>query len=147
MNIAFCGHSDFTVTEVLKQKIISTITKLAENENIKFYCGGYGSFDLFAAHTARSLKSKYPFIKLLYITPYIDNSRLELINEQNLYDEIIYPNLENTPRRFAILKRNEYIVQKSDLIIAYVNRTYGGAYKMLCYARKLNKPIINLVDN
>lgn len=66
--------------------------------------------------------------------------------KSKLYDSIIYPPIENTPPKFAIIKRNEWMVNKSDLIIAYVNRSYGGAYKSFAYAEKKKKTIINLAD-
>ena len=33
------------------------------------------------------------------------------------------------------------MVEKSDLIIAYVNLSYGGAYKALAYAKKKKKQL------
>ena len=38
------------------------------------------------------------------------------------------------------------MVKQSDLIIAYVTREWGGAYKTLEKAIKLNKKIINVAD-
>ena len=62
----------------------------------------------------------------------------------NVYDSIIYPPLENVPYKFAISKRNQWMVQQSDFIIAYVSTHFGGAYKTLLYAHKQNKPYVNL---
>ena len=39
----------------------------------------------------------------------------------------MYPLLENVIPRFAISKRNEWMIDKADLIIAFVNHEYGGA--------------------
>ena len=60
------------------------------------------------------------------------------------YDGIIYPDIENTPPKFAISKRNEWIINQSDFVIGYVQTHYGGAYNSLLYAHKHNKPYINL---
>ena len=60
------------------------------------------------------------------------------------YDDCIYPPLENVLPRFCILRRNEWMVDEADLIIAYVMHPLGGAYKTLEYARKKKKKIINL---
>ena len=46
-------------------------------------------------------------------------------------------------RRYAILKRNEYMIDQSDLLIAYVNYGWGGAAKTLEYAVKRHKKYIN----
>ena len=62
------------------------------------------------------------------------------------YDSSIYPPLEGVPYKLAIIKRNEWMIDKADLIVAYVNTEYGGARRALTYARRRNKSIINLVN-
>lgn len=63
---------------------------------------------------------------------------------KEMFDKIIYPEIENVPKRFAILKRNEYMVNESNFLIAYV-RYPGGALKILEYAEKRRKiKIINI---
>jgi hypothetical protein len=66
--------------------------------------------------------------------------------EEHLYDSIVYPPIEKSPPRLAIIKRNEWMISKADLIIAYVLHTHGGAYKSLEYARKKNRFIMNLAE-
>ena len=61
-----------------------------------------------------------------------------------LYDDSIFPPIEKTPLKFAISKRNEWMIKNSDLIIAYVNHTYGGAYKSLSTAIRMKKKILNI---
>jgi hypothetical protein len=48
------------------------------------------------------------------------------------------------PSKFAIIKRNEWIVEQSDLIVVYCLRSFGGAYNALKYAKRKNKKIIEL---
>ncbi|MEG1529959.1 MAG: hypothetical protein RR405_06335, partial [Clostridia bacterium] len=73
------------------------------------------------------------------MTPYIAEgyqTRLKWIIESKLYDEIIYPELEEVPYKFAISKRNEWMVDNADLVIAFVNHHFGGAYSTLQYAKR-----------
>jgi len=63
-----------------------------------------------------------------------------------LCDTSIYPPIENVPPKFAISKRNEWMMISADLIIAYVNRSYGGAYKSLQVAKRRKKKIINICN-
>ena len=64
---------------------------------------------------------------------------------ESLYDEIVLPvSPDMTHYKAAILQRNKWMVQESDIIIAYVYRDFGGAYATLKYARMLKKQIINL---
>lgn len=62
--------------------------------------------------------------------------------DTSLYDRTLYPALENVPRRFAILKRNEYMVDAADIVVAYVKYEWGGAAKALEYARRRKKQIM-----
>ena len=61
-----------------------------------------------------------------------------------LYDSILYPPLETVPKRFAINKRNEWMIVQADLVISYIDHEFGGAYKTFAYAKKKKKKIIEL---
>ena len=145
MIITFCGHSNCLFSdeekEELKQLLIKEIRK---NPTCKFYLGGYGDFDSLCLRTLRELKTDFPDIELLFITPYLDKNYSKLELAKYYYDDVIFPPIENVPRRFAILKRNEWMVDSADLVIAYVKYSWGGATKTLKYAERKKKKIINL---
>ncbi len=44
-------------------------------------------------------------------------------------------------------KRNEYMVNNCDIVLAMWDGSKGGTYNCIGYAKKLNKRIINLYDN
>lgn len=145
MIITFCGHSDYNMCSKDEKSLLKLLESIIQKRDVEFYLGGYGNFDSFAYNCAKKYKAKCKNAKLVFITPYIDgwlDKRKEVI--QNLYDEILYPELENTPKKFAILKRNEWMIQKADHVIGYVKTHYGGAYRTLLYAKKNNKPYTNL---
>ena len=142
MIITFLGHSSVIKSEELFEKIVKTILENTRiDENISFFCGGYGDFDNLSLLACRSAKEKRPNSEIAFVTPY-----LKKLIKSKLYDLIIYPPLENVPPKYAINKRNEWMIDKADLVIAYVKYTYGGAYKGLLYAQKRKKRIINLAD-
>ena len=58
------------------------------------------------------------------------------------YDETVYPPLESVPKRYAISRRNEWMVRESDIVVAYVIRGFGGAAKTLEFAQRKKKRII-----
>jgi hypothetical protein len=64
----------------------------------------------------------------------------------DIYDFSIYPPIETVPRKAAIIKRNEFMVDNGDVVVAYVKHGWGGAAHTLEYAPKKNKEIINIVD-
>lgn len=55
-----------------------------------------------------------------------------------------YPPLENTPLRYAISRRNEWMTAEADTVIAYVTHGWGGAAQTLQFAKRKHKRIINL---
>ena len=148
MVITFFGHSTIhnsdSLTYQLKKAIIDAIKT---DDNVTFYCGGYGDFDDLCARVCRSIKETHPHCEIVLVTPYITESqqrKMKELLERGIYDSTLYPPLEKVPYRFAISRRNERMADQADLIIAYVERTYGGANKSLEYARRKKKRIINL---
>ena len=145
MIITFCGHSNYSSTLEDKEQLLKLFEIVACNKQVNFYLGGYGGFDSFALECAKKYKQCHKGTKLIFITPYLDKwlkNRKDIL-EKN-YDEIIYPSLELVPQKFAIIKRNEWMIDKADYLFAYVKTHYGGAYKTLLYAHKHKKSYINL---
>ena len=150
MIISFAGHSSVSRGEKLCELVKEQIIKNANaDDSITFYLGGYGDFDEICARACRELKRAYKSIELVYVMPYITASEQEKVKEMieyGLYDSSIYPPIETVPPKFAITKRNEWMVSNADLIIAFVKHKYGGAYKTLTWAKRKNKKIINLCN-
>ncbi|MBR0425166.1 MAG: hypothetical protein IJK01_03485 [Clostridia bacterium] len=42
--------------------------------------------------------------------------------------------------------RNERMIDRSDVVIAYVSHSFGGAYQTLCYAQRKQKRIVRYPD-
>jgi len=85
------------------------------------------------------LKPEYPETESILILPYLDRKV-----DASLYDSTIYPPLENVPKRFAISRRNKWMIEQADMVIACVDHDWGGAAKTLAMARKKKLPVINL---
>ena len=54
--------------------------------------------------------------------------------------------LENVPPKYAIIRRNEWMVDKADLLLAYITYGWGGAARTYRYAKRKGIPIVNLAD-
>ena len=106
-----------------------------------FLLGGYGGFDACAASVVWELKKQYPAIRSTLVLPYLDREV-----DAAKYDTTLYPPLEQVPRRFAISKRNENMVNKADIVVAYVTHDWGGAAATLAYAKRKKKEIINYAE-
>ena len=145
MIITFCGHSDFLFNDDIKEQLKNILVgEIIKNPTCKFFLGGYGDFDSLCLRTLTELKKEFQDIELIFITPYLDKNYSKLEFAKNHYDDVIFPSIESVPRKFAILKRNEWMVEQADLVIAYVKYSWGGAAKALEYAKRKKKRIINI---
>ena len=134
----FAGHSSISNQEEIKIRLKNEIINLIEKENVtEFYNGYKGAFDSLCARTVNELKKDYPFIKSFWVLSYMPREKDDYTdNLLKLFDESIYPDLENVHPRFAIVKRNEWMVDRADFLITYIHNEWGGSYKTLVYARK-----------
>ncbi len=148
MKVTFCGHSvlpkDFD-KELMMRKVFNLLDTLSIKGGIECYLGGYGEFDEFMLKCCNNYASTHMNIKTIFVTPYIDEVYLARIKNFN-YDEIVYPDIENIPKRYAITYRNRYMMDIADIVVSYVRYDWGGANKTLKYAKEHNKQIINLYD-
>ena len=146
MIVSFIGHARITGHNEIKAEIKRQLEIILQKyKDVSCYLGGYGEFDMLAASACRELKKELGGIELVYISPYMTLSEQEKIKEMKklgLYDASIYPPIENTPPRFAISKRNAWMMENADLIIAYVVFSSGGAYRSLKIAKAKKKPIV-----
>ena len=104
----FIGHRE--ADERLLPRLELTIERLIAEENVRyFYVGGYGGFDWIAAAPVKRAKQKYPDITLMLVLPYHPAERT--ITTPNGFDGTYHPEgLENTPRRYAIVRTNQMMV-------------------------------------
>ena len=148
----FAGHSfvfSATVEDHLRDEIEAY---LFDKDEASFYVGGRGEFDGMAATAVRAAKARHrdKKIQLYLIEPYF-HAGLNRDKEYNekLYDGIIIPQeLLGVHPKAAIIKRNRWMCDQAELLLAFVCRDFGGAYEMLQYAnRKGGIRIINLAAN
>ena len=139
--ITFCGHSRLTESEkqCIENELYIQIEKLIQQGAEEFLLGGYGDFDLLCARVVRELKENHSHINSVLVIPYINREY-----DENLYDTSEYPHLETVPKRFAISKRNEYMVQNADVVIAYITHNWGGAARTFEFAKRKKKKIIKI---
>ena len=142
MVCTFFGHR-FTPIEV-REPLSNILTDLIENRDVNvFYVGNHGDFDRIVLSVLRELKKKYMHIKYYVVLAYMPKKTR--VSDNADFSETIYPDgLETVPCRLAILKRNEWMSKKSDIVVAYVIGSAGGASTALEYARKKKKEIINI---
>lgn len=137
--VTFCGHKDVYLSSEEREQLRQVIIQQIEDGATRFLLGGYGNFDRTCAVLLHELKKQYPHIISILVIPYLEKKY-----NLDLYDFSEYPPIEFVPRRFAILKRNEYMVGESQVVIACINHDWGGAFKTFAYAKRKKKKIVQL---
>ena len=137
MIITFCGHDNVSDISIVKEWLCNVLDQFIYEENVISYFGGYGGFDRLAASVVRQKQKVNPDVQAVLIIPYLNRKY-----DENGYDYTLFPPLESVPPRYAILKRNEWMVTQADIVITYVTHGWGGAAKTLEYARTRRKNVI-----
>lgn len=137
----FFGHRD--TPKEIRSLLKSTIIDLIVNKKVMmFYIGNHGNFDKLVIKTLQELKIEYSQIDYAVVLAYIPNKSTHNDTIQTIYPE----GIELTPPRFAIAKRNKWMVNISDYVIAYITHSFGGAWQYTTFAEKKGKLVINLAD-
>ena len=136
MKITFCGHSQTSDQDKVASWLDMILPALIEGGATTFYLGGYGDFDRLAAAAVRRQKCTYPYIESVLVLPYLNKEF-----DPTAYDCTTYPPLEKVPPRYAIVKRNQWMVSESDVVISGVTHSWGGAAKTLDFAKRKGKVI------
>ncbi len=134
----FFGHAD--APQAVRSELERVIRELIENEGVTvFYAGVQGAFDQSVHFLLDRLKEEYPRITHYRVLPY------RPVKKDALPDNTLLPDgIETTPRRFAILYRNKWMLQQAQYVVTYVTHSWGGAAKFKTMAEKQKKKVINI---
>ena len=135
--VTFFGHRD-TPKEIVPALRL-TLIDLIENKNATvFYVGNHGNFDAMVRRQLEDLSKTYP-IKYYIVLAYMPGN-----NDTPDEHSILPEGIETVPRRFAINYRNKWMLGKSDIVVTYVTRKFGGAWEFEQMAEKAQKYMIYL---
>ena len=142
--VGLFGHRTVYSDQGVSSKLEKAVKDLLrEKEFVEFYMGRNGDFDMLAAAAVKCAQRDVDLKNsaLSLVLPY---SVKDIEYYQSYYDDIIFPLDNGTHFRTAITRRNEWIVDNCDLVIAFVEHESGGAHQALRYAQKRGVKVINL---
>ena len=141
MICTFFGHRD--APSKMEGTIRETIERLISEGVTCFYVGNNGNFDSMVHRQLKQLSGEYPHIKYYVVLAYMPTEQSEF--DVTDYTETIYPEgLESVPPRFAISKRNQWMVEKADIVVTYVKYSTGGAAHAKKLAVRKGKTIVDI---
>jgi uncharacterized phage-like protein YoqJ len=142
MTCCFFGHKDTPAD--ISQKLEQAVEKLiVESGIVEFLLGNQGNFDMMALRVLRKMKEKYPYISYNIVLAYVPTEQ----EGWHLFDyrETMLPEgIEHIHPRYAISWRNKWMVNKADVVVAYVVYSWGGAAKFVDIAYQKRKIVLNL---
>lgn len=140
----FIGHRNAgeSIMPLLEKAVKKHIIDYGVTE---FVVGQYGAFDRMAARTVIKAKALFPEISLSILLPYHPFERK--IRAPEGYDNTFYPpGMENIPRRFAIIRANQYMVTHCDYLIAYAWQPASNSKQLVEFARRQPNVIITELE-
>lgn len=139
----FFGHKDTPgyVEPILRSVLIDLI----ENRKVDmFFAGNQGNFDYMVRNNLRSLKFEYSHVNYAVVLAYMPSERND--PHMDCSDTVFPEGLESVPPKYAIARRNRWMLDISDYVVTYVTHRGGGAAQFMLLAQKKGKTVINLAD-
>lgn len=134
----FFGHRD--CPESIQPMLHNALKTLIEHEVYTFYVGNQGNFDAMVRTELNTLTQQYPHIQYSVVLAYMPNNNLEVPSSHTLLPE----GIELVPPRFAIAWRNNWMLQRSQYVICYVDHIGSSSFTWLRKAQACGKIIYNL---
>jgi uncharacterized phage-like protein YoqJ len=152
-SVCFTGHRDIDasaacfIPSALKNVLREAIARGA----YRFLAGGAMGFDTIAALCVLELKNEFPHIKLELVLPCRNQAQRWNELNRSVYDMIFeradrVEYLHETYTPSCMHDRNRRLVDKADLVVAYLVHSGGGTAYTVAYALKQDKELLNLCD-
>lgn len=130
----FIGHRE-AGKDVYPLLVDAVENHIAEYGVTDFYVGHYGGFDRLAAQAVEEAKARHSEIRLTLVLPY--HPAIRPISTPKGFDGTFYPwEDEKIPKRLAIIKTNQRMVDTCNYLITYAYHFLGGTGQIVEYARK-----------
>ncbi len=138
----FFGHRD--APEEIEERLWPVLVDLVEKKSIHSYIvGNQGNFNRLVLKALKRLKQTYPAIDYCVVLAYMPQESLSNGEEENTLCPYIF---EKTPPRYAIVKRNRWLVARANYVVTYVTHSGGGAAQFAALAKRQGKTVINLSE-
>ena len=146
------GHRDVEATDDLKISIMQTARHLIINDEITdFLFGSRSVFKDLCYDVITELKKEFDYIRRIYVRAEYPNITEHYYNYLKRFYEDSYFYSDTHNGRLNYIKRNEKMIDESEICLFYYNAEYkvasktkSGTHLAYKYAQRKNKKIINL---
>ena len=138
----FFGHRD--CPDTVKPRLREVLVQIIERDGVdRFYVGHQGAFYAIVLSVLRELARLYPQIQYDIVLAYMPQEKSDFDTEMEQHT-LLPEGIETAPRRFAIDRRNRWMLQQADYVVTYVRHSWGGAAKFADEAKRLGKHIVEI---
>ncbi|MBR5592993.1 MAG: hypothetical protein IKW46_02855 [Bacteroidaceae bacterium] len=149
--VSFFGHRHIDNPLAIDAALDVIIGALLQNKAyVEFLVGRNGEFDQLASSAIRRCKREIRDNNSahVWVLPYMTADFRDFEDDYRAYyDEIEVHSTGGGHYKAAFQARNRNMVDRSDLIVFFVERKEGGAYQTMRYATQQGKHYINLADS
>ena len=138
MICTFFGHKN--AGSDVKEKIKHTVERLIKDGVVDYYVGNNGNFDYYVQVVLTEIMKNQSDVHLTVVLSNLGERALAANQECTLFPE----GFEMALPRFAISKRNDWLIKNSQIAVIYVNNNFTNSYKWMEKARKKGLKIINI---
>ena len=140
----FIGHHN--ASESMRPFLDEAVERHIMDYNVTcFTVGRYGNFDRMAAGAVKAAKKRHPEVTLSLLLPYHPYD--QPIDVPDGFDHTFYPpGMETVPKRVAILRVNQYMIQHCDYLIVY-DLEYGNTGNIMEAARRRARKGLIHIEN
>ena len=125
-----------------KTVLRNAIEDLIKQGVTEFLVGNHGQFDGMVFSCLQALSKDDPEISFSVVLAYLPTRKedYDIYHGHSFYPE----GLEIGPAKFAIERRNRYLIESADACPCYVNHAFDGSYKFARMAKNRGLRVINL---
>lgn len=136
----FFGHRD--CPDDLRPLLKNVILDLIATHGVDmFYVGHQGGFDRLVQGVLREISQEYPQAHYAVVLASVPS---EGFAPGDASETMLPEGIELVHPRYAISWRNNWMLQQSDFVVAYVAHSWGGAAQYVQKATRSGKTVINL---
>ena len=128
----FFGHRECWGVDV--ERICEVVGALIGEGVDTFYVGNQGGFDAMVYGCLKRLRQVHQHIRICVVLAYLPAGECP---------DAMYPEIEGHPR-FAVDRRNRWMIDHAQICVCYITRTWGGAYKFAQVAKRRGLRMIYL---
>lgn len=149
--VSFFGHRHIDNPLAIDAALDALIGSLLQNKvYVEFLVGRNGDFDQLVSSAIRRCKREIRDNNSahVWVLPYMTADFRDYEDDYRAYyDEIEICDSAGGHYKSAFQSRNRHMVDRSDLVVFFVERHEGGAYQTMRYAMQQDKQYVNLADS